>query len=270
MVSKVSCNSGSGKFVPKFFQWPGRYSRQSACASSYFPAKKSSRISCRCDRAPGFTSSVAGAPDHAVNSDSAIRSTVVPPKTIPPKRPFPMGRASSHRSAGFVYQSSSLFMPDCARSEATNCGTTAVARPPRKKLRRSVIKAFLSDEHTNVTATLRGRNRSRCGSRHTKVTHSRIVTLLSEAFVPSRHDGWSNYDPVQVGRVSRCIADIDGVDSGLQLDREYDWHGIIEGGPIQVEFLGCGPVYAQEIRAGSAGLIVDLKLIGPGRGDRHI
>jgi hypothetical protein len=132
---------------------------------------------------------VAGAPDQAVNSDSAIRSTVVPPKTIPPNRPFPMGRASSQRSAGFVYQSSCLFMPDCARSEGTKCGSTTVASPPRKKLRRSVITAFLPGEHTHVTATSVAGTIRAVVPATLEVTNDRIVSLLSRGVRAQRHEG---------------------------------------------------------------------------------
>ena len=102
--------------------------------------------------------------------------------------------------------------------------------------------------------------------------HSRGVpaTLRFKAFVPSGPDSWSNNNPVQVRRVASWIAYINGVDTGVQPDWENDWHGIIEGGAVQVEFLGGSPVYAQEIRAWSAGLVVDLQLIRAVCGDCHV
>src|SRR6266508_1429795 len=46
-----------------------------------------------------------GAPDHSVSWLSWSRSLTTPPKSIAPKRPLPIGRASTHCSAGWRYQS---------------------------------------------------------------------------------------------------------------------------------------------------------------------
>ena len=74
-------------------------------ASTYLPSKSMLRISGRWRNAPAISRSC-GAPAQRVSSLSWIRSVPVAPNTMPPRRPLPTGRASTHSAAGLEYHSS--------------------------------------------------------------------------------------------------------------------------------------------------------------------
>src|SRR5438552_16111786 len=134
-LSKLSLKSGRGRVVPKEAGRPSRYFWHRSRASAYFSANSSCRIWARCSSAPGLTSLVLGAPDHAVDSESAMRSFVAPPKTMPPSRPLPIGSAPSQRSAGRAYHSSSCELPSTDNSIVELCGRAATAIPTCRNLR---------------------------------------------------------------------------------------------------------------------------------------
>src|SRR5215510_16018580 len=54
-------------------------------------------------------------------------STSIPPKTMPPSRPFPTGNASTHRAAGCRYQSASEDEDRTASLSAQPAGVTSVS-----------------------------------------------------------------------------------------------------------------------------------------------
>jgi hypothetical protein len=77
----------------------------------------------------------------------------------------------------------------------------------------------------------------------------------------------SDNDAVKVRRISGWIADTDRVGPGVQLHGQDNRHWIVEGAAVQIKLPGCSPVDPKEVRARSAGLVVDLQLIGSAR--RH-
>lgn len=72
-------------------------------APAHSPANTLLRISGRLLRPWGLAGSY-GPPAHTVSSLSWSRSVSVPPNTMAPSRPLPMGSASSHAAAGRGYQ----------------------------------------------------------------------------------------------------------------------------------------------------------------------
>src|SRR5579863_8378889 len=64
-----------------------------------------------------------------------MRSIGKPPKTMPPRRPLPIGSASSQRSAGLLYQSSSLGLLSVAGCAVATRESTPAASAPCRKLR---------------------------------------------------------------------------------------------------------------------------------------
>src|ERR1039457_3361334 len=98
-----------------------------ASASFGFPAKRRRRTS-------GIAAAPAGvlrsrfSPAQIVYSLSWMGSEGTPPKTIAPRRPLPMGRASVQAVAGWRYQRTSGLLGDAAaQAQAKACAAQAKA-----------------------------------------------------------------------------------------------------------------------------------------------
>ena len=101
-------------------------------AFSYSPANSRRRISGRAEAEAGLLLSI-GQPAQRLSSFNWIRSFPAPPKTMPPSRPFPTGRASTHSRAGCRYQSrgDAAGVPAGAGSDAAADETISAAAMPR-------------------------------------------------------------------------------------------------------------------------------------------
>ena len=94
-----------------------------AWASAILPARASSRAARKLAAASGALRSSAF-PSQTVASLSWMRSASTPPKTMAPSRPFPIGSASVHASAGVAYHMSGSV------PVTVDMGSTLVRRAP--------------------------------------------------------------------------------------------------------------------------------------------
>jgi hypothetical protein len=120
------------------------------------PANSRRRTSVTAAGPAGFNRSRAS-PAHTVSSFSCNRSSVTPPKTMAPSRPFPIGGASFHAAAGCRYQSRSgvrsAARPGCGeRSSGGNSPgrIAAIVQTAASTLRR---RRLIGAEHTHCLRT---------------------------------------------------------------------------------------------------------------------
>src|SRR5205807_2634548 len=173
----------SDRCVPKESSLPHRCLAHTAFPSAYLPSKNNCLIWPKYSRADGFTLVVLRDPDQTVLSLSMRSSCSIPPNTIAPRRPFPIGDESSQRSAGWRYQSphellcgetvGDIAPIDAATASAgiapTNSLPVILRFPPGKlcsSLRLLYGRSFLA-VHLSVTSTWIGRRPRAICSSHT-------------------------------------------------------------------------------------------------------
>src|SRR5204863_6014311 len=99
-------------------------------------------------RAAGLSASW-GPPVHRLSSFSCQRSSPTPPNTIAPRRPFPIGRASIQRVAGFSYQSTVADM--LTWREMRRAGSTLAAHADETSLAQIAVTRARADHDFDAT-----------------------------------------------------------------------------------------------------------------------